>query len=156
MITKLPAEFYSNRSLTWWDMAFWKFLLDEVCALSGRFLSISNLTFLLMITKLPAKFHQNRLRAFWDITFWKFLLDEVCALSGDFCQHRTWPSFYDNQASCQMWSKSVENFLSYLDHKQKDQQKNRLTRVKQYLSPKHSLGRGNKTFDRINKKKPSY
>ena len=30
-----------------WDMAFWTFLLDEVCALSGRFLSTSNLTFLL-------------------------------------------------------------------------------------------------------------
>jgi len=45
--------------------------------------------------------------------------------------------------------------LSYLDHKQKqknkqknkqkDKQKDILTRVKQYLSPKHSLGRGNKT-----------
>jgi len=69
-----------------------------------------------MITKLPVKFHRNRLRTFWDMAFWNYLLNQVCYL-GDSCQHRTWPSFYDNQTSCQISSKSVENFLSYLDHR---------------------------------------
>ena len=110
---------------------------------------------------------------------------------GDSCQYRTWLSFYDNQASCQMSSKSVENFLRYgvlkisfgrglrsiwailvnieldlpfmitklpakfhrnrsrtfwvilITHRKTSRKTNRLTRVKQYLSPKHSLGRGN-------------
>ena len=31
----------------------------------------------------------------------------------DSCQIRTWPFFYDNKASCQLSSKSVENFLRY-------------------------------------------
>ena len=42
MITKLPTEFYWSWSLTLWDMVFQKILLEEVCALLGRFLSISN------------------------------------------------------------------------------------------------------------------
>ena len=47
MITKLSAKFHRNRLRTFRDMAFLKVLLDKVCALSGRFLSTSNLTFLL-------------------------------------------------------------------------------------------------------------
>jgi len=59
-------------------------------------------------------------------------------------QHRIWPSFYDNQASWQISSKSVDNFLSYLANKQKDKQKDRLNTSKTIPPPKHSLGRGNK------------
>ena len=47
MITKLPVKFHRNRSRIVLDMAFLKILLDEICALSGRFWSISNLTLLL-------------------------------------------------------------------------------------------------------------
>ena len=32
---------------------------------------------------------------------------------GDSCQYWTWPSFYDNQASCQISPKLVENFFRY-------------------------------------------
>jgi len=59
--------------------------------------------------------------------FWK----EFALYHSDSCQHRTWPYFYNKQASYQILLKLVNNFLSYLDYtqkeKQKDKQKNRKT-----------------------------
>ena len=88
-----------------------------------------------------------RLLLFEKCQFLKFNWTRFLFYQSNFCQIRTWPSLYNIQASCQISLKSVENFLSYLDHgitnKQNHKQNHRLTRVKQYLSPKQSLGRGN-------------
>ena len=99
----------------------------------------------------------------WNLTYFRWKLCEICRFKifywtrflfyrNHFCQILSRPCFCCNLASCQISSESVKNFLSYRDHritesqnhKQNHKQNHRLTRVKQYLSPKQSLGQHNK------------
>ena len=117
--------------------------VDAVCVLSVRFFFKFTGCLQNGPTLYFVKFKRHLIIAFWVMLILKFYWTRFLFYQSNFVQIRTWPSFHDNQASCRISLKSVENFLSYLNHRKTNKQTDRLTRVKQYLSPKQSLGRGN-------------
>ena len=125
--------------------------MDTVCVLSARFLSNVQNIFKTVQRFILWNLKEIRSLLFEKCQFLKFNWTRFGFYRTDWSHLRKEPVFYHYTSSCQVSSKSVENFLSYLDHritepqnhKQNHKQNHRLTRVKQYLSPKQSLGRGN-------------
>ena len=127
--------------------------MDAVCVLSARFLSNLQDIFKTVQRFILWNLKEICLLLFEKCQFLKFNWTRFLFYQSNFCQIRTWPSFYNILASCQISFKSVENFLSYLDHGITDKQNHRQTEP-QTESQTHTsktiplsqtkFGRGNK------------
>ena len=122
-IYQLPIEYHDTPSREIWTNLSHNFgrycdlfLKGEVFVLSKRFF----LKFI-VVYEIVHSF------ILWNLTYFRWKLCEICRFKifhwtrflfyrSNFCQIRTWPCLYNIQASCQISLKSVENFLSYLDH----------------------------------------
>ena len=91
-------------------------IFDAVCVLSARFLSNLQNIFKTVQRFILWNFKKICSLLFEKCEFLKFNWTRFFFYQSNFCQIRTWPSLYNIQASCQISLKSVENFLSYLDH----------------------------------------